>query len=315
MPCYRPITGYRSRKVNPSTGKRSIVFNPREGFTHLHVTLPCGQCIGCRLEHSRQNAVRCTHEASLYEKNCFLTLTYADFHLPRYSLIQKEDPVRFMKRLRKRFGAGIRSFGCAEYGEKFGRPHYHICVFNHDFTDKQLHQVTPRGDKLYTSEQLSELWPYGYALIGELTFESAAYVSRYVTKKVTGALKEFHYEYIDDHGEILQRPPEQPVCVSRRPGIGKPWLDKFQTDVYPLDTVIMRGKKMRPPKYYDRRYEIDFPSDHAKLRSKRQHQARNGCCGYKYCLHKGVNATPERLSVREEIQSLKFQKLERKYEK
>lgn len=319
MPCYRPLVGYRSRKVNPKTGKRSIVFNPREGFTELHVNLPCGQCIGCRLEHSRQNAVRATHEASLYKQNCFLTLTYNDENLPRNSFIDKNDPVLFMKRLRKRFGDGIRSYGCAEYGEKFGRPHYHICLFNHDFSDKQLHKITPRGDHLYTSEQLSELWPKGHALIGDLTFESAAYVARYVTKKITGALKEFHYEFIDEHGEILQRPPEQPVCVSRRPGIGKPWLDANHLDVYPRDILVLdrKGKKVkaRPPKYYDRRYEIDYPSDFATIRTNRITKARNGCCSYKYCLHTGVNSTHQRLAIREEIQLLKFEKLERKFEK
>lgn len=82
MPCFRPLKGYKSRVRNRDTGKRSIVFNPREGFHDLPVTLPCGQCIGCRLERSRQWAIRCAHEASLYEENCFITLTYRDEDLP-----------------------------------------------------------------------------------------------------------------------------------------------------------------------------------------------------------------------------------------
>ena len=82
MPCYHPLKGYRSKFVNPDTGKRSVVFNPREGFYDLPQQVPCGQCIGCRLEYSRQWAMRCAHEASLYEDNCFITLTYNPDNLP-----------------------------------------------------------------------------------------------------------------------------------------------------------------------------------------------------------------------------------------
>ena len=46
--------------------------------------LSCGQCIGCRLESSRQWAIRCVLESKLYdsELNWFMTLTYDDAHLP-----------------------------------------------------------------------------------------------------------------------------------------------------------------------------------------------------------------------------------------
>ena len=88
MPCYSPLHGYRSKSVNPATGKRSIVFSPSEGFTDFKLALPCGQCIGCRLERSRQWAMRCMHEASLYKNNCFITLTYAPEKLPPSGSLQ-----------------------------------------------------------------------------------------------------------------------------------------------------------------------------------------------------------------------------------
>lgn len=273
MPCYHRLTGYRSRHVNKATGKRSIVFNLREGYSDLEVSLPCGSCIGCRLEKSRQMAIRCTHEAKMYQENCFVTLTYDKVNLPGPSL-DLNAPVKFMKDLRYRFGSGIRSYGCGEYGEKFGRPHFHLCLFNFDFPNQ--YPVPSKGkDQLFGSEDLAELWPYGFHTIGRITFESAAYVARYVTKKITGVRRAAgHYEYVDESGEIKERVPEQPVSVSRMPGIGKPWFDLYYQDVYPSDFVVLRGKKLRPPVYYDRLYEKINPIGFAEVQRKRAQKGK-----------------------------------------
>lgn len=185
MPCFSPIQGFRAHSVNPDTGKRSIVFNCKEGFRELSVELPCGNCIGCRLEKSRQWAMRIMHEAQLHEHNSFLTLTYSDQYLPKNNSLKKDDVQKFLKRLRRRLDKPIRYYQCGEYGEKFHRPHYHMCLFGHDFYDDREHFKTSTGDKLYVSELLSEVWGMGHCLIGDLTFESAAYVARYVTKKLT----------------------------------------------------------------------------------------------------------------------------------
>lgn len=291
MPCYRPLKGYRGREVNPATGKRSIVFRMRDGYYDMPVTLPCGQCIGCRLERSRQWAIRCTHEASLHERNCFITLTYDDAHLPPDHSLNVKHYQDFMKRLRFRFGEGIRFFHCGEYGEQFGRPHYHACLFNFDFEDKKLWKEV-RGNKLYTSEALQELWPQGFSTIGDVTFESAAYVARYITKKITGEKAEAHYN---------GRKPEY-TTMSRRPGIAKGWFDKYTSDVYPSDFVVLRGKKMRPPKFYDRQFEIAFPSDFAKLKRRRISSAKK------------LELVDQRLAVREEVQMLRFKLLKRGFE-
>ena len=121
MACYTPLKGYRSTELTKN-GKRKIVFNRNHGFADLPVTVPCGQCIGCRLERSRQWAIRCTHEASLWEKNCFITLTYNDENLPKDGSLDVTHFQKFMKRLRKKHGAGIRFYHCGEYGDKFGFP-------------------------------------------------------------------------------------------------------------------------------------------------------------------------------------------------
>jgi len=263
MPCFRPLKGYRSNTVNPESGKRNITFNPREGFYDLPIDLPCGQCIGCRLERSRQWAIRCVHEASLYEKNCFITLTYSDSHLPKNGSLNVKHYQDFMKRLRFKFGPKIRFFHCGEYGEKFGRPHYHACIFNFDFGDKKLWKNL-RGNKLYTSENLEALWPFGFSTIGDVTFESAAYVARYITKKITGPMAQKHYG---------NKKPEY-TTMSRRPGIAKGWYEKYKHEVYPRDELIIRGKKMKPPKFYDRQFELDEPEVFLKVKRIRKINGR-----------------------------------------
>ena len=304
MPCYHPMTGLRARKVNPDTGKRSVVFNPREGFTDLTVTFPCGQCIGCRLERSRQWAIRCVHEASLYPNNCFITLTYNNSTLPLLNSLNLDHFQRFMKRLRKRFGEGIRFFHCGEYGEQFQRPHYHACLFNFDFNDRVLFSERD-GTRLYTSEALSELWPYGFSTIGDVSFESAAYVARYITKKITGVRAHNHYQVVDPtSGEILGHRKPEYVTMSRRPGIGKDWLNKYLSDVYPDDFIIIDGKKMKPPKFYDKSFEILNPDEYSLVRAQRKADAER----------RSADQTPERLAVREKVQESKLKTLVRSYE-
>jgi len=305
MPCFHPLTGYRGRKVNPDTGKRPVVFNPRDGFTDLTVTFPCGQCIGCRLERSRQWAIRCVHEASLYSNNCFITLTYNNDHLPALNSLDLSAFQKFMKRLRKRFGEGIRFFHCGEYGERFQRPHYHACLFNFDFADKQLWSVR-NGVRLYTSEALSELWPFGFSTIGDVNFESAAYVARYVTKKITGGKAASHYQVVCERtGEILGRRKPEYITMSRRPGIGRDWLSKYSSDIYPDDFVVLNGKKMKPPKFYDRTFELENPDEFSKVLARRKFDAQTRL----------DDQTPERLAVRERVQELKLKTLVRSYEK
>ena len=267
------------------------------------MTVPCGQCVGCRLERSRQWAVRCYHEASLYEDNCFITLTYSDDALPVGGSLVLADYQKFMKRLRKKFGSNIRFYHCGEYGETTWRPHYHACLFNFDFADKRKFSKTNNG-YLYTSETLNELWPFGHSLIGDVTFESAAYVARYIMKKITGDGAEEHYQSVcNETGEIFNLRPEY-TTMSRRPGIGAGWFDKYKEDVYFGDYVVVRGVKMRPPKFYDRSFEIASPNRFRLLRGRRVMDARGHA----------DNNTPARLKVREEVAKARLKMLPRKLE-
>lgn len=188
-----------------------------------------------------------------------------------------------MKRLRKHFYGNqkgkVRYFHCGEYGDQLGRPHHHACLFNIDFPDKELWK-TREGVRLYTSKTLEKLWPYGHSTIGEVTFESAAYVARYVVKKITGEPAAAHY-----NGRL----PEY-CTMSRRPGIGRNWLEKFHDDVYPKDFIVIRGKKSKVPKYYNKCYELTNPDDYGTTKALRICNARGN-----------PNFVPERLEASEVI--------------
>lgn len=294
MPCYSPITGYRSRVKNDS-GKYPVVFNMNDGWIDKPVQVPCGQCIGCRLERSRQWAMRCVHEASLYDDNCFITLTFDDKYLRVDKSLHKPDFQKFMKRLRKRVGK-VRFYHCGEYGDKLERPHHHACLFGYNFPDRVLWNVRDNV-KLYRSEILSELWPFGYSTIGDVTFESAAYVARYCMKKINGDKADAYY---------AGRVPEY-TTMSRRPGIGLDWLKKFHADVYPDDKVVVRGDVLcKPPKYYDDKYsEIDLTKEKFidKLKLLRKKKAEGN-----------PHNTYARLAVRESIKRQRVAQLRRSYE-
>ncbi len=306
MVCYHPLDIYVSATQFTKEGKPKRTFKKKGSYVDIPPEkVPCGQCIGCRLERSRQWAIRCVHEASLFDYNCFITLTYSPEHLPIDGSLDHDHFKNFMKRLRKAYSGfkmvehkgkqlyPIRDYHCGEYGENFGRPHHHAILFNFDFLDKQI--LFKRGGfPCYVSKSLDDLWGYGQCVIAEVNFETAAYVARYVTKKITGKEADEHYK---------GKKPEYNT-MSRAWGIGKKWLEKYQTDVYPQDYVLIKGKKIKPPKYYDRIFELTKPEEYGKLRNKRKKQAKNHL----------ENNTPERLLVREEVQELKAKKLIRGYE-
>lgn len=274
MPCYKPLTAWRTAERTAS-GKSGITFNPAHALMPGDpLELPCGQCLGCRLKKSRDWAVRCVHEAQLHEDNSFITLTFNEEALSKrepkigpttkpeeripghkMSLDKAEFP-KFMKRLRKHFGyEKIRYFHCGEYGDRYHRPHYHAILFGIDFRDKEFLQLR-NGQPLYRSPTLEKLWPFGYSSIGSVTFESAAYVARYVMKKATGldALDNY-YAPDEDTGELVQVLEAEYCTMSRRPGIASDWFDRFGSDVFPSDFITVNGKKFPAPVYYDKLLE------------------------------------------------------------
>lgn len=248
-----------------------------------YIDIPCGHCIGCYLDRSKQWADRCMLEASYHEKNCFITLTYDDEHItklrnsdyidddgvinksPFYSL-DKSDLQKFMKRLRARLSPlKIRYFACGEYGSQNYRPHFHAIIFGYDFSDdRTLYKTNFRGDRLFTSGLLSDCWTFGYAVVADCTWNTCAYVSRYCLKKRDNDLSVFYNTFDLD--------PEF-VCMSRRPGIARQYFDDHFSDIYRYDRITIGdqdgSRTFKPPKYFDKCYDIDYPSDMARIKEHR----------------------------------------------
>lgn len=278
MPCYKPITirikGYYNYGKYQEVG--------------------CGQCIGCRLDRSRKMAIRLEHESQMHQEKCFLTLTYNDANLPwgvHRPTLRPRDTQLFLKKLRKEVKTKIRFYLCGEYGEKTSRPHYHAILYGFSFPDKTYYSKT-----LKESQLLNETWGMGDCKIGEVTFESCAYVARYVMAKRNGPQKEYYNQN--------QIEPEFSRCSK---GIGKSWIEAYQNDVYGSDSVISRGGiKQRPPRYYD--LHVANKNENLIIETKKQRLINTKKAQKNL---KWEDVTQLRLKQREQYQIYKLNKLDR----
>lgn len=290
MPCYHPWTAYR-RLDGGMSFKNDGRGDP--------IQLPCGRCIGCRLERSRQWAVRMMCESQMHDVSSFVTLTYDEANLPSDLSVSKRHLQLFFKRLRKA-GYSFRYYACGEYGEDYSRPHYHLCLFGVNFADDRVfYRNGGKSGKLYTSASLEAIWGFGFCVIGDLTFESAAYVSRYCTKVINGDLAESHYTRVcPDTGELFRLEPEFSL-MSRRPGIGDSWIRKFHPDVYAAgDGVISRGRSTKPPRFFDRIYRRVIDNGYR--------MDEIDCERYLDGLSRSVDNTDARLEAREIVTKAAF---------
>lgn len=309
MPCYRPLEGWVSRTPGRHGGF-GIVFDPRNS-NGQRMVVPCGSCIGCRLARSKDWAVRCTHEQQTCgDSSCFITLTYNDAHLPWGGSLEPSHFTKFMKRLRKKYPElSIRYFMCGEYGARLQRPHYHAILFGIDFShDRYIWREQAGKERLYRSPTLETLWPFGYSSIGDCTWQSAAYVARYVLKKVNGDEAEDHYYRPDERtGELISTVPEY-VRMSRgrgdTRGLGHEWFQRFYKDIYPEDFVVTAAGKTRPPRYYDELLRVEDPRLYQSVKRERRKRAI------------AIAGDPKRPSLeqQEECKALQIDRLTREYE-
>lgn len=315
MSCFHPVPAvYTGAEV--FMGRTDAAIDGRE------IELPCGRCVGCLVDRTRQWAVRLVTESQMHEDNCFVTLTYDDEHLPEYGYLDVKDFQLFIKRLRKKFSVlipqgprrrGIRRkriyprfkyFHAGEYGGRLGRPHYHVLFFGFDFLDKKAWRTSDTGYQVYRSEVLESLWGNGFCEIGSVTPQSAAYVARYVVKKIFGdGAKDHYFDHVSQDGEMMMKPPEY-VTMSRRPGISSSWLEKYWKDVYAADKdyVVLDGQKFKTPRYFDN-FLQDMDSDRLDF-IKKQRVDR--------AVERRADSTPERLASRERVKQAQLSQLKRK---
>lgn len=296
MACFHPLEAWKP-KVTNSYDDKSLLFLPHDTPSpgnvliykgkeyHEKVKVPCGRCIGCRIDYSKQWAQRCMLEAKMHKYNYFVTLTYSPENIEKclnvfnrfdmdtgeflcvdssYTLVRKHLQ-KFMKDLRRHFKyhfnyVGIRFFASGEYGAENGRPHFHVILFNCPLDllgDLKFYKTTFNGDTLFTSEILSnDIWKNGFAVIGEVTSESCAYTARYMLKKFKGAESDAFYA-----SKGLE--PEFSV-MSRMPGIAREYYDILHDKIYTYDEIVLTNRKnepirCRPSRYYDRLFAEHEP--------------------------------------------------------
>ncbi len=255
MPCYHP------REVSI---KLKCLYAPR-GVSHLQV-VPCGTCIGCRAEQSRQWAVRMMHESRMHHSSIFVTLTYDQERIPENGSLRPKDFQGFIKRLRKTQEGRLSFFGCGEYGDRTQRPHYHALLFGVEFLDRDYGPDNGRPG-VWRSADLEDIWGFGITEGGTLTMASASYVAGYVRKKQKA--KDFARAN-PRTGELLS---QEFARMSLRPAIGKRWIQEYWQDVYPRDFVVVDGVEAKPPRYYDKFMDDNFPLIMEEVRQKRYDEA------------------------------------------
>lgn len=247
-------------------GVAGLTKDPRRALIRENtITVACGKCIDCRLKRAREWSLRCMHEVKTSGPSSFVTLTYRDAP----ASLEYRDFQLFMHRLRKRLAGAGRFFMCGEYGDTFGRAHFHAILFNCVFSDR----VRLPGGKdyaLYRSDLLDDLWGHGFASVGDVSLDSAGYVARYALKKITGPEAGSFYQFVTEDGEIIDREP--PFCqASLKPGIGYHWFQRYHSDVFPCDFLVYRGQRFPVPRYYSKLMErLDAPAYEAITRVRKR---------------------------------------------
>ncbi len=357
LTCFKPLNAWH----NLEGGRLLFKMGPHAGEA---LNLACGQCTGCRMDYAAGWTVRCVHEAQLHKANSWITLTYADEHLPEGGVLQPRDFTLFMKKFRAWRSQThndkylYRMFCCGEYGnlcqncgrpEKgprqcqcvsmvpgFGRPHFHCVLFGYEFPDLEPYSVE-RGIQYFISEECNKLWGKGRATICGVTAANMAYTCRYALKKINGKRKKSHYKKIDrETGEMWIMKQEYTV-MSRMPGIGAKWFDKFESDVYPADECVLvlpnggnpkkppggdpldaiknqpqaksqtKTKRYKTPKFYDKLYERKHgPEAMAIIKETRIEKAKE--------FFASPEAEPNRMYAKEKVLELNLRKLHRDYE-
>lgn len=270
MSCIAPIDAWQTQdgiKFKPPY--RSALSPP--------IKIPCRNCIGCKIDRSKEWAVRCMHEKSMQDAegnpSMFITLTYSPEHLPQDEGLHHEHFQAFMKRYRKYIQPKkIKFYMCGEYGEQLGRPHYHAIIFGHQFSDFEN-----IGKNLKTSATLEKLWGKGFVTIGTVTYESSAYVARYIMKKITGDEGKHHYKkglVNPETGEIteIEIQPEY-NRMSTRPAIGKEWFENYNKEI-DKNQLHINGRTVNVPKYYLRRLKAVDPARYEILNAERVKAAK-----------------------------------------
>lgn len=315
MTCFNPKLAILEpfQKINEKTGeiyqtKRCIFVNHEIEKTpenEKYWLIPCGKCEGCQIAKANDWATRAYLELKTAKNAWFLTITYNNENIPKNRSLQKKDLQNFWKRIRNHQD-NIRYLACGEYGPKTARPHYHAIVFNLKITDLKTYKQQHTKDMLFTSKNLEKIWGKGYIIIGQCTYESAAYVARYVTKKAYGADKKFWIS--------KKREPEFTLS-SRRPGLADNIRNtKLWESIKMNNGVLVKTKNgvvKKPIPAFLRKKWKDL-ENRKEYFEKLEINHKNQCLNFNKEKENSSLNFWQRLKQRTETLKIKFSKLKRK---
>ena len=267
--CTKPMKLYWHRDINEETGCRKTTPKWFEALaTEMWFYVPCGQCINCLYAKSNEWALKADKEAKMHEKNAFLTISYMDSWAPKNWLaypngtgvgsLQYSDIQKLWKRMRKD-GIEFRYLACSEYGPMTLRPHYHAIMFGY-YPDDCYFWKNENGHDYFRSPTLEKYWQdRGMIIIAEARGDVMGYVAKYHTK-----LKELK---VPD-GFWEEREAEK-LYMSRNPGIGIPWLEKYWPQVARHNAVEYKGRLMPIPRTFCKWLTLNQPEIAKRLYRER----------------------------------------------
>ena len=220
---------------------RSKGFNSQlEGH---RITVPCNHCIACRIRRTQEWSIRLLMEDTQWPCSCFLTLTYDDYSLPTTPCgkhpLDKEELRGFWKRLRSAIrrrddSRRLRYFACGEYGDLFGRPHYHAIVFGIDFTNED------------DINDVNVAWQFrGKVQLKPVTAADIAYVCNYVSKKL----------FYDPMDELMEYGCVQPPFKTQSQGLALSFFEKDRKQ-FEKGYFVYRGVRRSIPRLFLKKDEL-----------------------------------------------------------
>lgn len=227
-------------------------FNKIKFHNEGDLRLPCGKCTECISKRAIEWATRARHEIACHSENCFLTLTYDESHLPSIFVVKAEFQ-KFMKRLRKLTKSPLRYMVSHEYGSKTFRPHHHAIIFGYNPKSQSYLKTTSKGERLFTSEEISKLWKNGFHSIGTANEKTAYYIASYSLKGKKHTLPD------PETGELVA--VSDCMDCSKRPAIGYNFFTENYQQMIDTQQIL--------PRYYIKKLKDLNPQMHEHYENDR----------------------------------------------
>lgn len=286
MPCSSPNMMLHDARYKGISfkGPRSQEIHFPERYLQYYEMLhdvPCGKCELCLVAIRYEKALRIMLEADSWPgKTYFITLTYNNESHGVNSDLDHSHWSQFIKNFRQKFCQAkycklknrgtrwekheytttfkkIKQVMSGEYGDSFGRKHFHGIIFNHSFTDVYFTgYYSKKGNPICSSPSLESVWGKGNVQLEEVNFDLALYVGAYITDK-------------EMDGENPNEGHQKKQYGRFGNGIGLTWLKKYYRAVLSSGKVMLHDRDYAIPRYFDKKLRELWPVEYYKFKQKK----------------------------------------------